>query len=177
MSSITEINSVQTRCIVKGEAQKSPLFWRFSGSVWFSQDRLLSRNSTRKPFQFNKIPDFTNTPCKSTCLCDAPGMHTVEESHVLWPDSAMEDAPSSLLLDNHLHPPTGTRATPRATWPHMHDLSSPGCPPWLSQRIVLWTATATLTAIAYPDDSFLISCGTYDASRMVVAIPSLRAQR
>ena len=23
--------SVQTRCIVKGEAQKSPLFWRFSG--------------------------------------------------------------------------------------------------------------------------------------------------
>ena len=24
------INSVQTRCIVKGEAQKSPLFWRFS---------------------------------------------------------------------------------------------------------------------------------------------------
>ena len=26
------INSVQTRCIVKGEAQKSPLFWRFSGA-------------------------------------------------------------------------------------------------------------------------------------------------
>ena len=25
------LNSVQTRCIVKGEAQKSPLFWRFSG--------------------------------------------------------------------------------------------------------------------------------------------------
>ena len=25
------VNSVQTRCIVKGEAQKSPLFWRFSG--------------------------------------------------------------------------------------------------------------------------------------------------
>ena len=24
-------NSVQTRCIVKGEAQKSRLFWRFSG--------------------------------------------------------------------------------------------------------------------------------------------------
>ena len=28
---LTLINSVQTRCIVKGEAQKSPLFWRFSG--------------------------------------------------------------------------------------------------------------------------------------------------
>ena len=26
-----QINSVQTRCIVKGEAQKSPRFWRFSG--------------------------------------------------------------------------------------------------------------------------------------------------
>ena len=25
------IDSVQTRCIVIGEAQKSPLFWRFSG--------------------------------------------------------------------------------------------------------------------------------------------------
>ena len=55
-------NSVQTRCIVKGEAQKSPLFWRFSGGFWFSQDRLLSRNSTRKPFKFNKIPDFYKHP-------------------------------------------------------------------------------------------------------------------
>ena len=26
-------NSLQTRCIVKGEAQKSPLFWRFSGGL------------------------------------------------------------------------------------------------------------------------------------------------
>ena len=26
-----QFNSVQTRCIVKGEVQKSPLFWRFSG--------------------------------------------------------------------------------------------------------------------------------------------------
>ena len=25
------LSSVQTRCIVKGEAQKNPLFWRFSG--------------------------------------------------------------------------------------------------------------------------------------------------
>ena len=42
-------NSVQTRCIAKGEAQKSPLFWRFSGGFGFSQNRLLFRNSTRKP--------------------------------------------------------------------------------------------------------------------------------
>ena len=30
------LNSVQTRCIVKGEAQKSPLFWRFLGALIFS---------------------------------------------------------------------------------------------------------------------------------------------
>ena len=29
------LTSVQTRCIVKGEAQKSPLFWRFSGGFDF----------------------------------------------------------------------------------------------------------------------------------------------
>ena len=43
------LNSVQTRCIVKGEAQKSPVFWRFSGGLCFSQGRLFSRNSTRTP--------------------------------------------------------------------------------------------------------------------------------
>ena len=31
LGALVSINSVQTRCIVKGEAQKSPLFWRFSG--------------------------------------------------------------------------------------------------------------------------------------------------
>ena len=56
------LNNVQTGCIVKGEPQKSPLFWRFSGSFWFSQDRLFSRNSTRKPFKFNiQSPIFTQT--------------------------------------------------------------------------------------------------------------------
>ena len=42
-------NNVHTRCIATGEAQKSPLFWRFSGVLWFYQERLFSRNSTRKP--------------------------------------------------------------------------------------------------------------------------------
>ena len=28
---LTRVNSVQTRCIVKGEVHKSPLFWRFWG--------------------------------------------------------------------------------------------------------------------------------------------------
>ena len=74
------INSVQTRCIVKGEAQKSPLFWRFSGGFWFSQDRLFSRNSTRKPLNLIKSPIFTNAPCKTACLYNAPSMHTLDSS-------------------------------------------------------------------------------------------------
>ena len=77
-SEFLNFNSVQTRCIVKGEAQKSPLFWRFSGGFCFSQDRLFSRNSTRKPSNLIKSRIFTNTPCKSTCLYNAPSMHTVE---------------------------------------------------------------------------------------------------
>ena len=75
-----EINSVQTRCIVKGEAQKSPLFWRFSGGFWFSEDRLFSRNSPRKPLNLVKSPIFTNAPCKTACLYNAPSMHTVDEN-------------------------------------------------------------------------------------------------
>ena len=35
------VNSVQTRCIVKGETQKSPLFWRFSGVQIFSGSLVL----------------------------------------------------------------------------------------------------------------------------------------
>ena len=65
------INSVQTRCIVKGEAQKSPLFWRVSGGF-----HCLS--STRKPLNLIKSLIFTNTPCKSTCLDNAPSMQTVD---------------------------------------------------------------------------------------------------
>ena len=52
------INSLQTRCIVKGKAQKIPLFWWSSGGFWFSQDRLFSR----KTFKFSKIPDFYKHP-------------------------------------------------------------------------------------------------------------------
>ena len=74
------LNSVQTRCILKGEAQKSPLFWRFSGGFWFSQDRLFSGNSTRKPLNLIKSPIFTNAPCKTTCLYNAPSMHTADFS-------------------------------------------------------------------------------------------------
>ena len=62
----------------KGEAQRSPLFWRFSGGFWFSQDRLLCRNSTRKPLNLIKSPIFTNAPCKTACLYNAPSMHTLD---------------------------------------------------------------------------------------------------
>ena len=71
---------MQTRCIVQGEAQKNPLFWGFSGWFWFSQDRLFPRNSTGKPLNWIESPIFTNTPSKSTCLCNAPSMHTVDQT-------------------------------------------------------------------------------------------------
>ena len=68
-NALNSINSVQTRCIVKGEAQKSPLFWRFSGVFAFLR---ISRNSTRKPLNLIKSPIFTNAPCKTACLYNAP---------------------------------------------------------------------------------------------------------
>ena len=73
---IARATQVQTRCIVKGEAQKSPLFWRFSWG--FLKERLFSRNSTRKPLNLLKSPIFTNAPCKSTCLYNAPNLHIVD---------------------------------------------------------------------------------------------------
>ena len=83
-SRVVYVNSVQTRCIVKGEAQKSPLFRRFSGGFWLSQDRLFSRNSTRKPLNLIKSLSFTNARCKSTCLYNAPSMHTVEYGFIFF---------------------------------------------------------------------------------------------
>ena len=75
---LANFNSKQTTCIVKGEAQKSPLFWRFSGGFWFSQDRLFSKNSTRKPLNLIKSPIFTNAPCKTACLYNVPSMHILD---------------------------------------------------------------------------------------------------
>ena len=39
---------------------------------------MFSRNSTRKPLNLINSLIFTNTPCKPTCLYNAPSMHTVE---------------------------------------------------------------------------------------------------
>ena len=68
-----KINSVQTRCVVKAEAQKSPLsggflgvfdFLRIACSLGIPQENLQNFN--------------IKAPCKSTCLYNAPSMHTVE---------------------------------------------------------------------------------------------------
>ena len=45
---------------VKGEAQRSPLFWRFSGGLWCSRVRLLCRKSNRRPFKLNTSPIITS---------------------------------------------------------------------------------------------------------------------
>ena len=85
---------------MEGEAQKSQLFWRFSEGVCFSQDRLFSRNSTRKPLNLIiKSPILTNTPCKSTCLYNAPSMHTVETKAEGGTESDADGAPQ---LNVHL---------------------------------------------------------------------------
>ena len=72
-------NSVQTRCIVKGEAQKSPLFWRFSGGFLIFSGSLVLYKFHKKTFKLNKKKSsiFTNAPCKTACLYNAPSTHTV----------------------------------------------------------------------------------------------------
>ena len=67
------LNSVQWR-----GSGKSTFLSLVSGGFWFSQDRLFSRNSTRKPFNLIKSPIFTNAACNITCLYNAPSIHTVE---------------------------------------------------------------------------------------------------
>ena len=70
-----KINSVQTRRIVKGEAQKSPPFWRFSGGLcFFLRIRMFSRNSKRIPLNLIESLIFKYTPCKSACLYNAPSI-------------------------------------------------------------------------------------------------------
>ena len=54
--SLLLLNNVQTACIVKGEAQRRPTFWRFSWGFSFSQVRLISRNSSTGPFNLIKSP-------------------------------------------------------------------------------------------------------------------------
>ena len=55
----------------------STLLAFFWGS-WFSQERLLSKNSAGKASNILKSAIYTNTPCKSTCLYNASTLHIVE---------------------------------------------------------------------------------------------------
>ena len=71
-----ELTVCKLGAFLKARLRKVHFFWRFSGGFWFSQDRLFSRNSTRKPINLIKSLIFTNTPCKSTCLYNAPSMRT-----------------------------------------------------------------------------------------------------
>ena len=68
-SKANNVIGVQVECIAKGEAQKSPLLWRFSG---FLRCTFLSKSSSMRPSNFNKITDLASTPCKPTCLYNAP---------------------------------------------------------------------------------------------------------
>ena len=118
-----KIDSVQSRCIVKGEAQKSPLFWRFSGGFCFSQDRLFSRNSTRKPLNLIKSPICTNAPCKTACLYNAPSMHTLEKiEDKLLVFSNFSGTPGNIPPEIPGYPAKkfgfhGFRGTYRTIWP------------------------------------------------------------
>ena len=61
MQTPDSLGGVQTRCIVKGEAQRSPLLGDFLGGFDFLMSACFV-NSTRKPFKFNKITDFYKSP-------------------------------------------------------------------------------------------------------------------
>ena len=63
------VNSAQAGCIVKAEAQKSPLFWRFSVLFLFFEDRLLSRNFTRQPLACPSFPCFFWSPARISFFC------------------------------------------------------------------------------------------------------------
>ena len=78
------INSVQTRCVVKRRgSEKSTFLAIFWGVFDFLRVVCSLGIPQEKPLNLIKSPIFTNTPCKSTCLYNAPSMHTVDTSKEL----------------------------------------------------------------------------------------------
>ena len=75
-------NNLQTRCIVKARLRRV----HFSGDFLRGFDFLRSACSLgipqENPLNSIKSPIFTNTPCKFTCLYNAPSIHTVEKRHI-----------------------------------------------------------------------------------------------
>ena len=71
------VNSVQTRCIVKARLRKVHFSGDFLGVFDFLRIAC-SLGIPQETFKFSKIPFFPNAPCKTTCLYNAPSMHTVD---------------------------------------------------------------------------------------------------
>ena len=70
------LSNMQTGCIVKDEAPKSPLFWRCSGGFDFLRCACSLGFPARDPWNLVKSPTFTNTPCKPTLYnTQKPGDH------------------------------------------------------------------------------------------------------
>ena len=74
------IDSAQTGYIVKGEAQKSPLFWRFA---------LVLQEFQYNTLKFNKPPIYTNTPSKSTCLYISSSLRTADATLTFGPNQML----------------------------------------------------------------------------------------
>ena len=63
-------------------SEKSTFLAIFWGFLIFSGAPVLWEFH-KKTFKFNKITDFYNTACKSTCLYNAPSSHTVKSDFIL----------------------------------------------------------------------------------------------
>ena len=144
-----QINSVQTRCIVKGEAQKSPLFWRFSGGFWFSQDRLLSGISTSKPWNLIESRIFTNAPCKSTRLCNAPSVHS-GPPELLWKLGCPTENDPPCAMAGYLRKSLWCPKSPETT-PNPKFFKGAQ-----SMKCKLWTETVEFSRLKVPNSRFAL---------------------
>ena len=66
-----KINCVQTRCIVKGEAQKSPTFLVIFGGFCFLSGAPVLQEFHQKTFKINRFTDFT-TPLANLLVFTMP---------------------------------------------------------------------------------------------------------
>ena len=71
------VNSVQTRCIVKARLRKVHFSGDFPRVFDFLRIACSLGITQEKPLNLIKSPIFTNAPCKSSFLYNAPSMHTV----------------------------------------------------------------------------------------------------
>ena len=69
---------MQTRCIVKARPRKVHFSGDFLGGFDFLRSACSLGIPQENPLNLIKSPIFTNAPCKTACLYNAPSMHTVE---------------------------------------------------------------------------------------------------